>query len=67
MTPRVDSRACRNQAANGMADAGRKLREVDQLLNDPDVALDANRVWALLADIMRKPQRQNIADVSAPD
>jgi len=50
-----------------MADAGRKLREVDQLLNDPDVALDANRVWALLADIMRKPQRQNIADVSAPD
>ncbi len=29
----------------------RKLDEMDRLLNDPDVRLDADRVWSLLAEI----------------
>ena len=29
----------------------RKLRELDTLLNDPDVPMDPARVWALLADL----------------
>jgi hypothetical protein len=29
----------------------RKLAELDQLLNDPEVPMQATRVWALLAEI----------------
>lgn len=29
----------------------RKLDELDRLLNDPDVPIDAARVWSLLADL----------------
>ncbi len=29
----------------------RKLSEVDRLLNDPELSLDPNKVWSLLADI----------------
>lgn len=29
----------------------RKLEEMERLLNDPDVRLDAERVWSLLAEI----------------
>jgi hypothetical protein len=29
----------------------RKLAELDRLLNDPDVRLDADRIWTLLAEI----------------
>jgi hypothetical protein len=32
-----------------------KVRELDRLLNDPDVAMDPDRVWALLADVSRAP------------
>jgi hypothetical protein len=28
-----------------------KLAELDRLLNDPDVRMDPDRVWALLAEI----------------
>ena len=28
----------------------RRMAEMDRLLNDPDVALDAERVWSLLAE-----------------
>jgi hypothetical protein len=28
-----------------------KLDEMDRLLNDPDVRLDADRVWSLLAEL----------------
>jgi hypothetical protein len=36
-----------------MADAEieRRLAEIDKLLNDPEVRMDAHRVWALLAEI----------------
>ncbi len=36
------------------ADYGRRLDEVDRLLNDPDVPMDAHRVWALLADVAER-------------
>lgn len=32
----------------------RKLEELDQLLNDPDVAMEPARVWSLLAEIAQR-------------
>lgn len=64
---REDDSTCRNRAASGIADAGQDLHEVDQLLNDPDVALDAHRVWSLLADMKRAPRKPKSARVSAPE
>jgi hypothetical protein len=29
----------------------RKLEELEQLLNDPDVPMQPNRIWSLLADV----------------
>jgi hypothetical protein len=29
----------------------RKLAELDRLLNDPEVRVDAHRVWSLLAEL----------------
>lgn len=31
----------------------RKLDELDQLLNDPDVPMQPDRIWSLLADLSR--------------
>lgn len=31
-----------------------KLAELDRLLNDPDVRLDPDRIWTLLAEISRR-------------
>lgn len=31
----------------------RRMAELDRLLNDPDVRMDADRVWTLLAEISR--------------
>lgn len=33
------------------AEADAKLAELDRLLNDPEVRLDPDRVWTLLAEI----------------
>ncbi len=33
------------------AEYASRLAEVDRLLNDPEVAMDADKVWSLLADI----------------
>jgi hypothetical protein len=30
-----------------------KVKELDRLLNDPEVRLDPDRVWSLLADVSR--------------
>ncbi|MBP0462486.1 peptide chain release factor 1 [Roseomonas sp. PWR1] len=35
------------------AEYERRLAELDRLLNDPEVRLDADRVWALLAEMSR--------------
>jgi hypothetical protein len=32
----------------------RKLDELDHLLNDPDVPMEPERVWSLLAEISRR-------------
>ncbi|MBU6500101.1 MAG: peptide chain release factor 1 [Rhodospirillales bacterium] len=33
------------------AEYAAKLDELDRLLNDPDVAIEPRRVWALLAEV----------------
>lgn len=33
------------------ADYSRKLDELDRLLNDPDVPMQPDRIWSLLADV----------------
>lgn len=35
------------------AEIERRMAELDRLLNDPDVRMDADRVWTLLAEISR--------------
>jgi hypothetical protein len=35
-----------------------KLAELDRLLNDPEVRMDPNRVWILLAEISAQELRQ---------
>ena len=35
-----------------------KLAELDRLLNDPEVRMDPDRVWALLAEISAQDLRQ---------
>ena len=45
----------------------RKLDELDRLLNDPDVPMQPDRIWSLLADVSRPddhPESVN-ADVAA--
>jgi hypothetical protein len=32
----------------------RKLDELDQLLNDPDVPMQPDRIWSILADVSRR-------------
>ena len=34
-----------------------KLAELDKLLNDPEIRMDPDRVWALLAEISAQDMR----------
>ena len=43
------------------ADYDRKLDELDQLLNDPDVPMDPGKVWSLLAELSH-PRSDGSAD-----
>jgi len=36
------------------AEYSRKLVELDQLLNDPDVPMQPDRIWSILADVSRR-------------
>lgn len=36
------------------AEYSRKLAELDQLLNDPDVPMQPDRIWSILADVSRR-------------
>ena len=36
------------------AEYARKLDEVDRILNDPDVPMEPNRIWSLLAEIAHR-------------
>ena len=38
------------------AEIERRRAELDRLLNDPETRMDANRVWALLAELSRPPE-----------
>jgi hypothetical protein len=41
-----------------MTEYSRKLDELDRLLNDPDVPMQPDRIWSLLADVSRPPPQQ---------
>jgi hypothetical protein len=45
--------ACFEEVNMSNADYSRKLDELDRLLNDPDVPMQPDRIWSLLADVSR--------------
>lgn len=51
-------RLIRADEESGMSDADieRRMAELERLLNDPDVRMDAHRVWTLLAELSRAAQ-----------
>jgi hypothetical protein len=38
----------------------RKLDELDQLLNDPDVPMQPERIWALLAEVSQRDLKLDV-------
>jgi hypothetical protein len=36
-----------------IAEYSRKLDELDRLLNDPDVPMEPDKIWSLLAEVSR--------------
>lgn len=48
------------------AEADAKLAELDRLLNDPEVRLDPDRVWTLLAEISARHLLPGRARQAAP-
>jgi hypothetical protein len=42
-----------------------KLDELDRLLNDPDVPMQPNRIWALLADLSHRDLRHTASSPAA--
>ena len=47
------------------AEYSRKLDELDRLLNDPDVPMQPDRIWSLLADVSR-PEIAAVMTADAP-
>jgi hypothetical protein len=45
--------ACFDEVSMSTAEYTRKLDELDRLLNDPDVPMQPDRIWSLLADVSR--------------
>jgi hypothetical protein len=43
-----------------------KLKELDRLLNDPDVLMEPTRVWSLLAEIAGSEPSEFAEAVSSP-
>jgi hypothetical protein len=48
------------------AEYSRKLDELDRLLNDPDVPMQPDRIWSLLADVSR-PEAASAARSLMPE
>ncbi|HXT82640.1 MAG TPA: peptide chain release factor 1 [Acetobacteraceae bacterium] len=48
------------------ADYARKLEELDSLLNDPDVPMQPERIWSLLADVSGHDARWGMQPASEP-
>jgi hypothetical protein len=44
-----------------------KLDELDRLLNDPDVPMQADRIWSLLADVSGRTDGAHGYDRSASE
>jgi hypothetical protein len=44
-----------SEVSMSAAEYRRKLDELDRLLNDPDVPMQPDRVWSLLADVACQP------------
>lgn len=42
-----------------------RLNELDRLLNDPDVPMEAARVWELLDELAHRPDRASVARAPA--
>jgi hypothetical protein len=42
-------------------DFDRKIDELDRLLNDPEVLLEPNRVWSLLAEVAQQDRARYMA------
>ncbi|HVB69209.1 MAG TPA: peptide chain release factor 1 [Acetobacteraceae bacterium] len=42
------------------AEYGRKLDELDRLINDPEVPIQPDRVWSLLAEIATREDRTGV-------
>ena len=49
------------------AEYDRKLDELDRLLNDPDVPMQPERIWSLLADVSRVESRSAMTPPVRPD
>ena len=47
------------------AEYSRKLDELDRLLNDPEVPMQPDRIWSLLADVSR-PEAASAAKSVVP-
>jgi hypothetical protein len=54
--------ACVDEVSMSTAEYSRKLDELDRLLNDPDVPIQPDRIWSLLADV----SRHDVASTSVP-
>lgn len=44
-----------------------KLEELDRLLNDPDVPMQPDRIWSLLADVSRVEKQPVMMPHVMPD
>ena len=42
-------------------DYGRKLDELDRLLNDPDIPMQPSRIWSLLAELSQRDLQAGLA------
>ena len=45
-----------------MPEPARELDELDRLLNDPDVPLDARKIWSLLSEISERRKKLGAAE-----
>jgi hypothetical protein len=55
-----------SEVSMSTAEYRRKLDELDRLLNDPDVPMQPDRVWSLLADVAG-PMQPPVAGALAAD
>jgi hypothetical protein len=47
------------------AEYAQKVDELDRLLNDPDVPMQPDRIWTLLADISQRDLHRQVARLAS--